>query len=106
VIQKTLYNKNQITIQNKDHLISCQSEALINIHKHAHATCVKVHVKVTTKEKYVMIIDNGQGFHEEDLQKKGRYGLQMMDDRCKRMNWSMDMKREHGETIIRFTANE
>ncbi len=106
VVESIDVDEQLLSTQEKVELISCLSEALINIHKHAHATRVKVHVKVTTKEKYVMIIDNGQGFHEEDLQKKGRYGLQMMDDRCKRMNWSMDMKREHGETIIRFTANE
>lgn len=97
----------QITIQ-EDHLstrekvelTACIGEALMNIHKHADATEVNIHFIVNSEEKSLTIRDNGRGFQEEDLNKRGGYGLQMMRDRCKRIDWTMNLQRLRNETVL------
>ena len=106
VVETIDVNEQFLSTKEKVELTSCFSEALINIRKHADASRVIIECIIHSKEKRVTIIDNGRGFAEEDLQKRGRYGLQLMKDRCERINWSMDMKRVDGETFVRFTSNK
>ncbi|RKQ33196.1 sensor histidine kinase [Oceanobacillus halophilus] len=81
-------------------LLACLHESFVNIQKHAEASVVNIQIKISPDKKYLMIKDNGRGFTEADLNKSGSFGLKMMVQRCQRINWNMDFKRENGETIV------
>ncbi|HLR73857.1 MAG TPA: histidine kinase [Virgibacillus sp.] len=96
-------DENLLSAEEKFELASCIHEGLINIHKHAQATIVILKVIVTTDDCYILIQDNGIGFDLKDVYKKDHYGLQMMYERCKKINWELDINRSNGQTILLFT---
>ncbi|HEY4600859.1 MAG TPA: histidine kinase [Cerasibacillus sp.] len=104
VTKHIVIKEDYLSTREKIELTSCIGEALMNIHKHAQATEVEVTFIVNSEEKSLIIRDNGKGFKKDDVDKQGGYGLQMMHDRCKRINWTMDLKRLGNKTALIFRA--
>lgn len=84
-------------------LLFCVKEALINIHKHAEASCSFVSITITDQKKEVIVKDNGKGFGE-DIEQSGHYGIKMMRERCERIDWTLSIERKNDETVLHFKA--
>jgi ligand-binding sensor domain-containing protein/signal transduction histidine kinase len=79
-------------------------ESVNNVVKHAHATAVKVRVRLAPNRFIIEIEDNGRGVAEAD-KAKGRNGLRNMSQRMEdvRGEFSLEPGAEGG-TLIRLTA--
>jgi len=96
-------DENLLTPEEKFELAACVGEALINVHKHANATEVVLEIKVTDSECYLLIQDNGIGFNQKKISETDHYGIQMMQERCKKMNWNLEIESKQGRTRLSFT---
>ncbi|OOR91099.1 hypothetical protein B0181_04000 [Moraxella caviae] len=65
-------------------LLQITREALSNVHKHAHASCVNVvlYQDSTSYEVVLKITDDGIGIHQNDKNKAEYYGLSTMVERA------------------------
>lgn len=84
----------------KVELLACIREAVINIQKHAHATKGWIEGKGNKEEWKVMIKDNGIGLQGEPFNNKDSYGLNIMDERAKEMNWDLHVVTENNYTTV------
>ncbi|MNJ37938.1 Nitrate/nitrite sensor protein NarX [compost metagenome] len=88
----------------KVELLSSIREAVVNIQKHAQAT--KGWIKGGTMNNQsgwvVEIKDNGIGFKEDPTQLEESYGLLIMQERAKEMNWNFRIASENNYTIVEF----
>lgn len=94
--------ENLLTVQEKQELLFCLKEAFMNVHKHAQATEVQLYVRIHTKEREIIIEDNGVGFQIEQ-RLVGHYGIRMMQERCERIGWKFSLRREDDLTVVCFT---
>lgn len=76
-------------------------EALTNILKHAHASCVEVSVELQTRWLVVRIRDDGGGLPAERLQAIGSHGLAAMRHRAVGLGgeWQVARRAERGTEI-------
>jgi len=101
-IEKSIdVDESLLSSEEKVELASCVGEALVNIHKHAQATKVMMEVKVTEEECYLTIQDNGVGFDPE-VPCENHFGIKMMHERCKKINWTLEIQRIEGFTTLHF----
>lgn len=103
VTKSITMDEKHLTAEEKFELAACVGEALVNIRKHAQATKVIIHMEGTERERYLVVKDNGVGFDQEDAFEEDHYGLKMMAERCKRINWLFNVKRENNWTILKFS---
>ncbi|WP_152392692.1 sensor histidine kinase [Paenibacillus guangzhouensis] len=89
-----------LTAKEKVELLAIVREALLNIHKHADATRIRVQAMTTTTGWLCRIMDNGIGFEPEAIVSGSRYGLKMMRDRASNMSWILQIDRKDGETRV------
>jgi two-component system nitrate/nitrite sensor histidine kinase NarQ len=89
-----------LSSKEKVELFAIIREALLNIHKHADATLVRVKAMTMSTGWYCQIADNGKGFATEQAAGGSRYGIKMMRDRANNMSWQLHIEREHDETRI------
>lgn len=74
----------EINANKQVHLIHILKEALTNIEKHSRATKVKVSLSIDSDNFIdVSIADNGKGLQHTDREKKGHFGLSIMEERAK-----------------------
>nr|MBA2561948.1 hypothetical protein [Chitinophagaceae bacterium] len=73
-------------------------EALNNVVKHAHATCVFINIAVN-QQLEITINDNGKGIDEENLTANPGNGLLTMQKRAKDLNGTMQINNQKGTTI-------
>ncbi|MEQ1772141.1 MAG: response regulator [Burkholderiales bacterium] len=66
-------------------LFSVFREVLTNVSKHAGATCVDVHLKVSDSTCTLTVTDNGRGFTQTDLLKDDSFGLRGMLERARNL---------------------
>ncbi|MDF2716627.1 MAG: putative two-component sensor histidine kinase [Paenibacillus sp.] len=92
--------ESQLSSKDKVELLAIVREALLNIHKHADATRVRVQALTTDTGWICRIADNGKGFEPETAVGGNRYGLKMMRDRANNMTWRLHIERNEGETKI------
>jgi len=95
--------EHQLTSKEKVELLAIIREALLNIHKHAIASRVRVHAMTTGTGWFCEIMDNGIGFELETAIGGNRYGLKMMRDRANNMSWQLNIERKDGETRVTIT---
>lgn len=103
-VKKTIQvDESCLSPQEKQELIFCLKEAFVNIQKHAQASHVFVEITITETKREIIIKDDGVGF---DLAKKqaGHYGMPIMQERCERIGWGFQVRRENGFTVLQFTA--
>jgi signal transduction histidine kinase len=77
-------------------------EILNNILKHAEASQVNVSLKLYRKNLELIISDNGKGFNLKDKKTSRRFGINIMRERVKIINASLDITSSpgHGTTVI------
>lgn len=105
---KTLYevNDGEISSKEKTELAACIGESLVNVQKHAKATKVIIDIKITDKDRYIIIKDDGIGFDLEKVLKEDHYGIKMMQERCAKINWQLKIERKEAMTMLTFTPNK
>ncbi|MNJ55212.1 Nitrate/nitrite sensor protein NarX [compost metagenome] len=88
----------------KVELLASIREAVVNIQKHAQATegWIKGEVNKDKQGWKVMIKDNGVGFQSDPYQLEDSYGLLIMHERAKEMNWDMRISTKDSHTIVEF----
>ncbi|WP_145411179.1 sensor histidine kinase [Paenibacillus xylanexedens] len=93
------------TAKEKIELLACLREAVVNIQKHAKAS--QGWIKGEDKNGYrkITIKDNGRGFTVDPFTLKDRYGLHIMKERLKAMNWNLRLVREQESTILEFSQD-
>ncbi|MDQ0087069.1 two-component system nitrate/nitrite sensor histidine kinase NarQ [Paenibacillus anaericanus] len=84
----------------KVELLACIREAVINIQKHAHATKGWIEGKGNKEEWKVTIKDNGIGLQGDPFNYNDSYGLNIMDERAKEMNWDLRVVSENNYTKV------
>lgn len=96
----------QLSNLEKTELAACVQESLINIHKHAKAQKVFIDIQITNDERHIIIKDNGVGFNLKQVLKENHYGIKMMQERCKKINWLLKIERKDSMTILTFTPKK
>jgi two-component system, NarL family, nitrate/nitrite sensor histidine kinase NarQ len=91
---------NTLSSKEKVELFACIKEAIVNVIKHAKTNKVWIHAKEINNGWICQIKDQGIGFTNEMIQSKKGYGLQIIKDRSKDMEWDFSMKRIDNQTII------
>ncbi len=77
----------EINANKQVHLIHILKEALTNIEKHSHATKVNVSLSIDSDNFIdVTIADNGKGLQPSEREKKGHFGLSIMEERAKALD--------------------
>ncbi len=71
-------------------------ESVVNVHKHAAATAVNIHICFASGVLSLMIADNGRGMDPELCRDRG-YGLQHIEERIRLLNGSLDIITQPGE---------
>ncbi len=90
----------QLTSQEKIELYACVKEALMNIRKHAQADQVSI-IAQSLEDGWVCTVeDNGVGFQEEDLSESQGYGMEIMQDRARKMGWQVGWQRQDNHTKV------
>lgn len=92
--------ESMLTSKEKVELLAIVREALLNIHKHADAVCVRMRACTTETGWICRIADDGKGFAPETTVGTNRYGLKMMQDRARNMSWQLSIDRKDGETRV------
>ncbi|WP_338471410.1 histidine kinase [Niallia sp. XMNu-256] len=93
-------NEDLLSPKEKVELFSCIKEAIVNVIKHANTNQIWIEAKEINHGWICKVIDRGVGFTDETLTSSKGYGLQIIKDRAKDMNWDFSMKRIESETII------
>jgi two-component system nitrate/nitrite sensor histidine kinase NarQ len=89
-----------LSMKEKIELFACIKEAVTNVIKHAQTSKVWIYASDPTNGWTCRIIDKGIGFKEEETNSSKGYGLQIMRDEAKDMNWLFSAKRIDNQTII------
>lgn len=91
----------------KVELLACIREAVVNIQKHAHATKGWIEGEGNKQGWIVTIKDNGIGFQGDPFNSKDSYGLNILNERAKEMNWGLRVMMQNNYTIVELqTAGE
>lgn len=89
-----------LSTKEKVELFACIKEGVTNIIKHAQTDKVWIHAFETKNGWTCKIIDRGIGFQKETLETRKGYGLQILRDRAKDMNWLFSANRIDNQTVI------
>ncbi|SFS49616.1 sensor histidine kinase [Paenibacillus sp. BC26] len=79
----------------KVELLAIVREAMLNVRKHANASCLAVHARPDSEGGSgfrCTIEDDGTGAEPAQLMAKGRYGIRMMQDRATAMGWQFGVR--------------
>ena len=92
----------------RGYIIAKRKSRIIRLYKRSGYECIK-HAKtnqiwIVAKEIengwFCQIKDQGIGFTDENIQSSNGYGLQIIKDRARDMEWEFSIKRMDHETII------
>ncbi|GIP57007.1 histidine kinase [Paenibacillus sp. FSL W8-0186] len=91
-----------LTPKEKVELLASIREAVVNIQKHAQASkgWIKGEPAANRPGWSVVIQDNGIGFKSDPDQLGDSYGLLIMQERAKEMNWGFRISSEKGYTVV------
>jgi two-component system, NarL family, nitrate/nitrite sensor histidine kinase NarQ len=92
--------ENTLSPKEKVELFACIKEAVVNVIKHAKTNRIWIHAKEIDNGWICQIKDQGIGFTDETIQSSKGYGLQIIKDRARDMEWEFSMERIENETII------
>lgn len=96
-----------LTSKEKIELLACIREALLNIHKHAHASDVLISGKPLHGGGWeCSIADNGIGFGEDRMNLPDHYGLKMMRERAQQMGWAFALQQTGQMTVVSIRKEE
>ncbi|GAA0394360.1 sensor histidine kinase [Paenibacillus motobuensis] len=86
-------------------LLACIREAIVNASKHAAVQDIFVQGREQEGAFQVSIIDRGNGFAVGELSPE-RYGLRIIKQRAKQMDWSLTVESMSGETCIMIQGGQ
>ncbi|SEM50663.1 two-component system, NarL family, nitrate/nitrite sensor histidine kinase NarQ [Mesobacillus persicus] len=89
-----------LSSKEKVELFACVKEAVMNVIKHAKTNQIWIDAKETTHGWICQIKDQGVGFTNEKIPSNNGYGLQIIKDRARDMDWDFSIKKEDNKTII------
>lgn len=89
-----------LSTKEKNELFACIKEAVMNVIKHAKTNQIRIHAKEIDCGWVCQIKDQGVGFTNETMQTSKGYGLQIIKERARDMEWEFSMERVNNETII------
>lgn len=92
--------ENTLSAKEKVELFTCIKEAVVNVMKHAKTNQMWIHAKEIENGWICEMKDRGIGFTNEDICSSKGYGLQIMKERARDMEWEFSMERIGDETII------
>ncbi|MDI3089941.1 histidine kinase [Priestia megaterium] len=93
-------DETHLSSKEKVELFACIKEAVTNVIKHAQTEEVWIYGGETPSGWVCRIIDRGIGLDIKKEQTKKGYGLQIMKERAKDMNWSFEVNRIENQTTI------
>lgn len=94
------------TSQEKVELYASVREALVNVRKHARASRVWIRALQTEHGWTCEIEDDGIGLTEEAAFRTDRFGLRIMQERCREMGWNWNATRTNERTVVRIGKEE
>ncbi|MGE6375755.1 sensor histidine kinase [Peribacillus muralis] len=89
-----------LSTKEKIEMFGCIKEAVVNVIKHAKTNKIWIHSKEIDNGWICEIKDQGIGFTNQTIQLSKGYGLQIIKERARDMEWEFSMKRIDNETII------
>lgn len=92
--------ENTLSPKEKIELFACIKEAVVNVIKHAKTNRIWIHAKEIDNGWICQIKDQGIGFTDETIQSSKGYGLQIIQDRARDMEWKFSIKTIENETIM------
>ncbi|WP_055108836.1 sensor histidine kinase [Paenibacillus ihumii] len=96
-----------LSAKEKVELLASIREAVVNIQKHAQATkgWIRGEPLANRPGWRVMIQDNGIGFKGDSQQWKGGYGLLILQERAREMNWIFRISADNKHTTVELRNN-
>ncbi len=95
-----------LSSKEKVELFACVKEAVMNVIKHAKTNQVWIIAKEIDHGWICQIKDRGIGFTNENIQSSTGYGLQIIQDRARDMEWEFSIKKIENETILEIKREE
>ncbi|MCP3030213.1 histidine kinase [Halobacillus sp. A1] len=95
------FQNQNYTMDEKVHFFWIIREGLINVLKHGDQVS---NVTIIGTPNKIELIDDGTDLIAEDAQP--HYGLEMMKDRAKSINWKLCLVRERNQTVLRLEKGE
>jgi two-component system, NarL family, nitrate/nitrite sensor histidine kinase NarQ len=92
--------ENTLSSKEKVELFACIKEAVVNVIKHAKTNRVWIFSEEIDNGWICQVKDQGIGFTNETLQSSKGYGLQIIKDRARDMEWEFSIKKADNENII------
>jgi two-component system, NarL family, nitrate/nitrite sensor histidine kinase NarQ len=89
-----------LSAKEKIELFACIKEVVMNVIKHAKTSKIQIRSKETENGWKCVIKDKGQGFKEEDILFNKGFGLQIIQNRAREMNWNFLISRIKNETVV------
>jgi signal transduction histidine kinase len=80
-----------LPISSRRHVLAIMQEALVNAHRHGRARCIAVRLETVGKDTTVEVSDEGIGFEPEVVDRGGRYGLTIMEERAQMAGGRLDL---------------
>ncbi len=93
-------NENILSPKEKVELFACIKEAVMNVIKHAKTNQIWIHARETDHGWICQVIDQGIGFTDQRLESNKSYGLDILKNRARDMEWEYTLKRIDNETIM------
>ncbi len=85
--------------ETEQHLLRIAQEAVTNAVKHSHASHVRIHLEMDSRELSLRVADNGQGFEQDEAfdELGGHFGLLGMRERAERLGGELRLHSEPGQ---------
>jgi two-component system nitrate/nitrite sensor histidine kinase NarQ len=93
-------DEDTLSAKEKIELFACIKEVVMNVIKHAKTSKIQIRSKETENGWKCVIKDKGQGFKEEDILFNKGFGLQIIQNRAREMNWNFLISRIKNETVV------
>ena len=92
--------ENTLSPKEKVELLACIKEAVVNVIKHAKTNQIWISAKEMDHGWICQVKDQGIGFTNENIQSSKGYGLQIIQDRARDMEWEFSIKKiDHGTVV-------
>ncbi|MGE7977381.1 sensor histidine kinase [Psychrobacillus sp. NPDC093200] len=89
-----------LSTKEKIELFACIKEAVVNVIKHAKTNQIWILSKETEDGWICKVKDQGIGFTNDNVHFNEGYGIRIIKDRARDMEWEFSMKRIDNETVI------
>ncbi|MCI3920042.1 histidine kinase [Paenibacillus sp. TRM 82003] len=92
--------EDKMSAKEKVQLLGTIREALLNVYKHAEASEVRIEGRWNGGGWTCTVSDDGKGFDVAAPRGQDQYGMKIMAERARQMDWRFDIARMDGYTIV------